>query len=63
MTIPFTTEVPSGELWSGDLDHYMRDLTVEEMHFIQQCPADYADAEETYALKDSKCWLLKEFRV
>uniref|UniRef100_A0AAV1TJ75 Uncharacterized protein n=1 Tax=Peronospora matthiolae TaxID=2874970 RepID=A0AAV1TJ75_9STRA len=47
-------QVPSGQLWSGVPARYLRDLTAEEMHFMQQCSAEYTQLAEQYAVECAK---------
>ena len=48
------TQVPSGQLWSGVPARYLRDLTAEEMQFMQQCSAEYTQLAEQHAVECDK---------
>ncbi|KAF1778646.1 Trimeric LpxA-like [Phytophthora cactorum] len=47
-------QVPSGQLWSGVPARYLRDLTAEEMQFMQQCSAEYTQLAEQHAEECAK---------
>ncbi|KAG7399949.1 hypothetical protein PHYBOEH_007469 [Phytophthora boehmeriae] len=47
-------KVPSGQLWSGVPARYLRDLTAEEMEFMQQCSVEYAQLAEQHATECDK---------
>ncbi|GMF19409.1 unnamed protein product [Phytophthora lilii] len=52
--VTYGKQVPSGQLWSGVPARYLRDLTAEEMQFMQQCSAEYTQLAEQHAEECAK---------
>ncbi|RLN86929.1 hypothetical protein BBJ28_00010508 [Nothophytophthora sp. Chile5] len=52
--VTYGKQVPSGQLWSGVPARYLRDLTAEEMQFMQQCSLEYAQLAEQHAVECAK---------
>ncbi|CEG37979.1 gamma carbonic dehydratase [Plasmopara halstedii] len=52
--LTYGKQVPSGQLWSGVPARYLRDLTTEEIQFMQQCSSEYAQLAEKHALECAK---------
>lgn len=46
--------VPAGQIWTGVPARYLRDLTPEEINFIQDCSAEYVELAEGHAEECNK---------
>ncbi|CAH0475978.1 unnamed protein product [Peronospora belbahrii] len=52
--VTYGKQVPPGQLWSGVPARYLRDLTAEEMQFLQQCSAEYTQLAEQHGEECAK---------
>ncbi|KAI9911597.1 hypothetical protein PsorP6_009853 [Peronosclerospora sorghi] len=47
-------QIPPGQLWSGTPARYLRDLTADEIEFMQQCSAEYTHLAQQHAVECAK---------
>lgn len=55
--VTYEKQIPSGQLWSGVPARYLRDLTIEEIQFMQQCSSEYSQLAEKHAQECAKSFV------